>query len=54
MIKRLRVQIPAGALGKLSSPELTLCVDTYSVSVPSPLLLQWHVKDPGHSANMAD
>ena len=24
-----------------------------SVSVPSPVLAQWHVKDPGHSAKSA-
>ena len=29
MIERLRVWIPAGAAGKFSSPELTLCADTY-------------------------
>ena len=32
-------------------PESTLCADSYSVSIPPPVLLQWHVKDPGHSAN---
>ena len=35
MIERLRVRIPAGAAGDFSSLESTLCVDTYSVSVPS-------------------
>ena len=25
----------------------------YSVSVPPPVLSQWHVKDPGHSAKSA-
>ena len=45
MIERLRVQIPAGAAGEFSSPELLL------FGVPSaPVLRQWHVKDPGHSA----
>ena len=34
MIERLRVQIPAGAVGEFSSPESTLCADSYSVSVP--------------------
>ena len=33
-----------------SSPELTLWTDSYSVSVPTPVLPQWHVRDPGHSA----
>ena len=36
MTKRLRIQIPAGTAGEFSSPELTLCADTYSVTV-SPL-----------------
>ena len=34
MIERLRVRIPAGAAGEFSSPELTFCADSYSVSVP--------------------
>ena len=34
MIKSLRVQIPAGAVKEFSSPELTLCAESYSVSVP--------------------
>ena len=50
VIERLRVRIPAGAAGELSSPELTLYAESKSVSVPTPVLLQWHVKDPGHSA----
>ena len=33
MIERLRVRIPAEAAGEFSSPELTLCADSYSVSV---------------------
>ena len=36
MIERLRVQILAGAVGEFSSPESTLCADSYSVSVPPP------------------
>ena len=36
MIERLRVRIPAGAAGEFSSPELTLCADSYSVFVLSP------------------
>ena len=35
VIDRWRVRIPAGAAGEFSSPELTLCADSYSVSVPS-------------------
>ena len=33
--RKLRVRVPAGAAGECSSPELTLCADSYSVSVPS-------------------
>ena len=53
MIERLRVRIPAGAAGEFSSPELILFSDSYSVSVPPPVLQQWQVKDPGHSAKSA-
>ena len=30
-----------------------MCADSYSVSVPPPVLPQWHVKDLGHSAKSA-
>ena len=53
MIEKLRVRIPAGAAGEFSSLELTLCADAFSVSVPPPVLPQWHGKDPGHSAKSA-
>ena len=53
MIERMPVRIPAGTAEEFSSPESTLCVDFYSVSVPTPLLLHWHVKDPGHAAKGA-
>ena len=33
VIERLRVRIPAGAAGELSSSESNLCADSYSVSV---------------------
>ena len=33
MIERLRVQIPAGAAGEFSSPELTLCADSCVTAV---------------------
>ena len=36
VIGRLRVRIPAGAAGECYSPELTLCAESYSVSVPPP------------------
>ena len=49
MIEKLRVRIPAGAAEEFSSPELTLCADSYSVSVrTTPVLPQWYVKDPGN------
>ena len=53
VIERLPVRIPAGAAGEFSSPVLTLCADSYSVPVLPPVLPQWHVKDPGHSAKSA-
>ena len=53
MIERLRVRIPAGAAGEFSSPESTLCADSYSVVRSIPVLPQWHIKDPGHSAKSA-
>ena len=34
MIERLQVRIPAGAAGECFSLRLTLCADSYSVSVP--------------------
>ena len=34
MIEKLRVRIPVGTAGEISSPELTVCTDSYSVSVP--------------------
>ena len=37
MIERLRVRVPAGAAGEFSSPELTVYVDSYWVSVPPPV-----------------
>ena len=49
----MRVRIPVGgAAGEFSSPELTLCADSYLVSVPPPCY-QWQVKDPDHSAKSA-
>ena len=42
-----KVRIPAG---EFSSPGLSLCADSYSMSVPPP---QRHAKDLGHSAKSA-
>ena len=32
MIERLRIRVPAGAVGEFSSLGLTFCADSYSVS----------------------
>ena len=53
VIERLRVRILAGAAGDFSSPVLTLCADSYSVSALPPVLPRWRVKDTGHSAKSA-
>ena len=53
MIKRLWLRIPAEAVGEFSSPEWTLYADSYLLSVPPPVLLYWHIKDPGYSAKCA-
>ena len=53
VIGRPRFRYPAGAAGEFSPPELTLCAASYSVSVPPPVLPQWHLKHPGHSATNA-
>ena len=51
VIERLRVRIPAGPAGEFSSPELTVRA---IIRCPlTPVLPQWHVKDPGHSAQSA-
>ena len=42
-----------GEAGEFSSPELSLCADSYSGSAPPPVLPQWHVRDPGQSAESA-
>ena len=34
MTERLWVWIPAGVVGEFSSPELNLCADSYSLSIP--------------------
>ena len=45
--------MPAGAAVDFPSLELTLCVDLFGVR-STPVLSQWHVKDPGHSAKNSD
>ena len=53
MIERSRVPVPAGAAGEFSSPGSTFCADSYFGIRSIPVLLQWHVNDPGHSAESA-
>jgi len=49
-----QVKIPAGAAaGEFSSPGSTFCADSYFGIHYTPVLLQQHVKDPGHSAKSA-
>ena len=53
MIERSRVRIPAGAAGEFSNPGSTVCADSYFGIRSTTVLLQQHVKDPGHSAKSA-
>ena len=47
------VRVPTRAAGEFSSPESTFCADSY-FGIRSPLvLLQYHIKDFGHSAKSA-
>ena len=48
----LRVRIPAGTAGEFSSPVNFVCWLLFGVR-STPVLPQWHVKDPGHSAKSA-
>ena len=52
MIERLRVRIPAEAAAEFSSPGLTFCADSYSVSV-LPRVTAVARKKTGHSAKSA-
>ena len=53
MIERSRVRIRTGAAGEFSSPWSTFCADYHFGIRSTPVLPQWHVKDPGHSAKCA-
>ena len=53
MIETLEVRIPTGAAGEFSSPELTLCADSCSVSVPPLCYHSGTQKTPGRSAKSA-
>ena len=53
MIERLRVRVPAESAGEYSCVQLTLCADSYSVSV-LPRFTSVARKGPGHSVKSAD
>ena len=53
MIERSQVRVPTGAAGQFSSSGSTFCADSYFSVCSTPVLLQQHVKDPGHSAKSA-
>ena len=53
MLERSRVRISAGAAGEFSSPGSAFCADSYFGVRSTPVLLQYHVKYPGHSAKSA-
>ena len=50
MIEGSRVRIPVGAAGEFSSPGSVFCADSNVGIRSTPVLLQYHVRDPGHSA----
>ena len=52
LIERLQVQVTAGTAEEFSSPELTLCADSFGVRFAT-VLPQWRIKDPNHSAKSA-
>ena len=53
MIEMSWVRIPAGAAGEFSSPGSTFCADSIFGICSTPVLPQWHIKEPGHSAKGA-
>ena len=53
MIERSRIRVPTGTAGGCSSPGSTFCADAYLGIRSTPVLPQWHVKDPCHSAKSA-
>ena len=53
MIERSRVRFAARAVGEFYSPVSTFCADSYFGIRSTPVLLQYHVKDPGHSTKNA-
>ena len=53
MVQWLQVSVMAGVAGEFSFPGSTFCADSYFGIRSTPVLLQWHVKDPGQSAKSA-
>ena len=53
MTKRSCVRNSAGEAGEFSSPGSTFCADSYFSIRFTPMLPQWHIKDPSHSAKSA-
>ena len=53
LIERSLVRVPIGAARELSSFESAFCTDSYFGIRSTPVLPQWHVKDPGQSAKTA-
>ena len=48
MIERFRIRVPAGMPGEVSSPWSTFCADSYFGIRSTPVLPQYHIKDPDH------
>ena len=44
LIKRSRVRVPAGRVGKFSSPGSPFCADSSLISVSSKFILKHHVQ----------
>ena len=53
VIERSWVRIPAGAVREFSSPGSTFCADSDFGIRSTPVLPQYHLKDPSHSAKSA-
>ena len=50
MIKKSHVRVLAEVMGEVSSPGSTFSAHSYFGICSTPVLLQYHIKDPGHSA----
>ena len=53
MTEKSLVRIPAGAAGEIFLTRINFCADSHFGIRSTPVLPQWHVKDPGHSAKSA-